>query len=176
MAKNTSIAETRYDQQRWRAHTRKIQFNLSFTEWWDIWQKSGHWEDRGRRVDQYVMSRVGDSGAYEVGNVFIQTQKENASNGQLGKKLSAVTKQKISITRLEKRIGIGTTASAEARRNMSIAQTGRISPMLGKTQTDEAKQKISEGLMGRVAWNKGRKLSQEEKDNISNGIKRKNNG
>ena len=176
MIDNLKIAKQRYNEQKYAAHGRGIQFSFTFEQWWDIWDKSGHWEDRGCRKDQYVMSRIGDTGSYEVGNVFIQTQKINAREGHKGKKLSSSHKQKISDTRLERGIGIGIKASEEARRNMSIAQTGRISPMLGKTQTEEAKQKISAGLMGHVAWNKGRKLSQEEKDNISNGMKRGNNG
>ncbi len=86
MAKNTSIAETRYNDQKRRARARSIEFTLSFDEWYDIWQKSGHWEERGRKKGQYVMSRVGDTGAYAIGNVFIQTHSQNMSDAQTGRK------------------------------------------------------------------------------------------
>jgi hypothetical protein len=52
-------------------------FELSFKEWWDIWEKSGHWDERGKCKGQYVMSRVDDMGPYKVGNVFIQTNTQN---------------------------------------------------------------------------------------------------
>lgn len=56
---------------------RGIPFLLSFEEWWDIWQKSGHWHERGPRVGQYCMSRYNDIGPYAVGNVFIQLSTQN---------------------------------------------------------------------------------------------------
>lgn len=54
-------------------------FLLTFEEWWRIWQDSGHWTERGRRRGQYVMSRPGDQGAYEVGNVVIRRAEENVA-------------------------------------------------------------------------------------------------
>jgi hypothetical protein len=63
--------------QRTKANHRGIEFNLTFEQWWDIWQQSGKWEQRGCRRGQYVMSRYNDAGAYEVGNVFIQTCTDN---------------------------------------------------------------------------------------------------
>jgi hypothetical protein len=63
--------------QRTKAKHRGIEFNLTFEEWWDIWQKSGKWEERGCRKGQYVMSRKNDIGPYEVENVFIQTCTQN---------------------------------------------------------------------------------------------------
>ena len=68
-----------------KAKQRKIDFNLTFEEWWGIWQQSGKWNERGCRKGQYVMSRYNDAGAYEVGNVFIQTQEENRREAMLGK-------------------------------------------------------------------------------------------
>lgn len=50
---------------------------LTFEEWLQIWVDSGHLHERGRKRGQYVMSRVNDLGSYEVGNVFIQTGKQN---------------------------------------------------------------------------------------------------
>lgn len=54
-----------------------IKFKLTFEEWWDIWEKSGKWDMRGRGADAYCMARHGDVGHYEVGNVSIITQSEN---------------------------------------------------------------------------------------------------
>jgi hypothetical protein len=56
---------------------RGIEFHLSLTEWHEIWERSGHFHERGRGHGRYVMSRLGDKGAYEVGNVFIQLADEN---------------------------------------------------------------------------------------------------
>ena len=74
----------KYWSQKTKAKHRGIEFNLTFKQWWDIWQQSGKWEQRGCRKGQYVMSRKNDIGPYEVGNVFIQTCSQNClqrSNG-----------------------------------------------------------------------------------------------
>jgi hypothetical protein len=67
----------RYHQHKGKSLYRGIEFLLTFEEWWDIWQVSGKWEQRGRRRDQYVMARFGDQGAYEKGNVKICLVPEN---------------------------------------------------------------------------------------------------
>ncbi len=68
-----------------KAKSRGIEFNLTYEEWYDIWYKSGKWEQRGARKGQYVMSRYNDTGAYEMGNVFIQPHEENRREAMLGK-------------------------------------------------------------------------------------------
>jgi hypothetical protein len=70
-----------FGRQRFNAKTRGIGWELTFWEWWTIWQQSGHWEQRGRG-NGYVMCREGDSGPYAVGNVFIATAAKNSSDGQ----------------------------------------------------------------------------------------------
>ena len=80
-----SIEKVRYRQQRQAAAKRNIEFNLSFEQWWDIWQQSGHWENRGRKIGQYCMSRYGDIGTYEISNVFIQQSRHNVSQAQAGR-------------------------------------------------------------------------------------------
>lgn len=50
---------------------RGIEWNLTFADWWEIWSMSNKWEMRGRRVGGYCMSRLFDSGPYEIGNVHI---------------------------------------------------------------------------------------------------------
>jgi hypothetical protein len=59
------------------AKTRGIPFLLTFEEWWQIWQDSGHWEERGNLSGQYVMCRNADQGPYAVGNVRIDTVRGN---------------------------------------------------------------------------------------------------
>lgn len=63
------------------AKKRGIAFNINFKDWWDIWQKSGHWHERGQLALNYCMSRKNDTGGYEVGNVSITTNSENCSKG-----------------------------------------------------------------------------------------------
>jgi hypothetical protein len=70
-------ATSAFTRQRQNARARGIEWKLSLFEWWQIWDASGHWGDRGRNKGQYVMSRAGDSGAYEASNVCIVTNTEN---------------------------------------------------------------------------------------------------
>lgn len=65
--------------QRNNAKSRGISFVLSFWQWWTVWQESGKWGRRGRGKNSYVMSRFGDQGSYEVGNIYIGTASENCS-------------------------------------------------------------------------------------------------
>lgn len=58
-----------YSQQKSDAKRRDIPFNLTFIEWWDIWQKSGLYSSRGRRG--YVMARIDPDGDYNIRNVEI---------------------------------------------------------------------------------------------------------
>lgn len=66
-----------HEQERNAAH-RNIEWKLSLSDWWSVWEASGKWEQRGRSGDGYVMSRVRDDGPYELGNVHIQTLRENS--------------------------------------------------------------------------------------------------
>lgn len=65
--------------QRGGAKYRGLSWELSLTQWWSIWQESGHWEQRGRGAHAYCMCRKGDVGPYAVGNVFIAEFRQNAS-------------------------------------------------------------------------------------------------
>jgi hypothetical protein len=65
-----------------QAAGRNIPFLLTFEQWWDIWQQSGHWHERGNLDgDKYCMARHGDVGPYAVGNVKIITNRENSIEG-----------------------------------------------------------------------------------------------
>ena len=72
----------KFNAQRGSAKRRGIEFGLNFREWWDIWQDSGHWNERGRGGG-YVMARFGDSGPYVVGNVEIITANKNVSDSYI---------------------------------------------------------------------------------------------
>lgn len=74
-----------YRTQRHNARNRGVPFLLTFDEWHAIWRDSGKLKERGRGIGKFCMSRRGDAGAYEVGNVFIQ---EHVANSQEGSALS----------------------------------------------------------------------------------------
>ena len=56
------------------AKRRGIEFKLTYEEWQREWLP--YWENRGR--GKSVMCRTADIGAYEVGNVRVDTQANNA--------------------------------------------------------------------------------------------------
>lgn len=58
------------------AAQRGIEFKLTFDQWWALWEP--HYPQRGRNVGQKQMCRTGDTGAYEAGNVRIDTVQGNA--------------------------------------------------------------------------------------------------
>ena len=64
-----------FTEHRTNSKKRGIPFKFTFPQWWGMWEESGHWPDR--RGGGYVMSRLGDVGAYEPGNVRIITQGAN---------------------------------------------------------------------------------------------------
>ena len=63
--------------QRKQAEVRGVDFEMNFAEWWNVWEKSGKWELRGRGVGQYVMARFGDVGPYRTDNVHIILASQN---------------------------------------------------------------------------------------------------
>ena len=65
----------RFYQHRCNAQQRGVPFTLTFEEWINLW--GDKYEKRGCKEGEYVMCRQGDVGAYEVGNVFIDTAKAN---------------------------------------------------------------------------------------------------
>jgi len=78
------IYKQRYYEHKQNANHRNIPFLLSFEEWLDIWLSSGMWHLRGKGKGSYVMSRIGDTGPYAIGNVYINTQEQNASDVNKG--------------------------------------------------------------------------------------------
>lgn len=140
--------QKKYSDQKSKAKCRGIPFNLTFEEWWDIWQKSGKWDQRGIGKNRYVMSRYKDQGGYEVGNVHIQTISENNKEAyqyhrkppMLGKKHSVETKEK-----MKGRPGHnkGKPVSEETKRKISQTLTGRKTGRTSKDFTPEWREKLS---------------------------------
>lgn len=83
-----------YTQQKSNAKHRGIEFLLTLDQWKSIWVASGQWERRGRGIGKYCMCRNNDCGAYELGNVFIDLNTRNISDGNIGKPDSDLTKAK----------------------------------------------------------------------------------
>jgi hypothetical protein len=77
-----------------KAKARGITFDLTFDEWWSIWEQSGKYALRGCRKGQYVMSRKGDIGSYSIHNVFIQSCEDNHRQVQLSSQARLVMSSK----------------------------------------------------------------------------------
>lgn len=86
--------------QRCRARNRGITFQLSFKQWFSIWQNSGRLHRRGKQNGQYVMARFGDRGPYATGNVKIVTINQNGheSKGKTGQITPLTCREKISLS------------------------------------------------------------------------------
>ena len=57
-------------QQRHNARQCGYSWKLKLWDWWAIWQKSGHWNERGRGAG-YWLTRRDKSGPFSIENVFI---------------------------------------------------------------------------------------------------------
>lgn len=54
-------------------------WELSFTDWLDLWLKSGKWSQRGRKKGQYVLARINKNRTFNIENIHIVKQIENMS-------------------------------------------------------------------------------------------------
>lgn len=106
------------------ARRRGIPFKLTYDEWLTIWRGSGKLSLRGTRKGSYVMSRIGDKGAYEVGNVKIQSHIENSSAPHFGKHYLLGTKQSTATRQKRSRSLSKYYALEENRVRQSIIITG----------------------------------------------------
>lgn len=66
-----------YIRQRSNARARGIDWEFTFETWWEVWEKSGKWEKRGKKATEYCMSRKFDWGPYSPSNVRIVTNSRN---------------------------------------------------------------------------------------------------
>lgn len=77
----------RFIAQRQNACRRGIEWNLTFDEWWKIWEESGKWDLRGRGIGKFCMSRILDNGPYSKENVrilsFQKNSKQNCFTGNI---------------------------------------------------------------------------------------------
>ncbi len=64
-----------YSVQKRKAKQRKIPWHFTFETWWEVWEQSGKWDERG--VQGYAMCRNGDTGPYSPTNVRIDTFANN---------------------------------------------------------------------------------------------------
>jgi hypothetical protein len=116
--------KNKYRWHRNNAKRRNIPFNLTLEEWCNIWEQSGKWEQRGRGSKAYVMTRIGDLGPYEVGNVVIKTQAENAREcgslpNRTGMLHSLETKAKLSAKLIGNKRRLGIPHTTETKLKMS---------------------------------------------------------
>ena len=126
-------AMSKYKAHRKNAKAREVDFKISFDDWMDIWWKSGQWGTRGR--GQSVMMRFGDLGAYEVGNVRIGTQSQNAKEANIGAKRP---RQPDYVSPL-----LGRPLTEQHKQAVSRGAKGRKPPNLGKPMGEAQKEKLS---------------------------------
>lgn len=72
----------KYTRHKVNARKRGIPFELTFQQWWSIWHESGFFHKIGSRRGRYCMQRLGDRGAYCVGNVKIGPWLQNLADAR----------------------------------------------------------------------------------------------
>lgn len=72
----------RFRNQKRSAKNRGISWELTYPEWLEIWQQSGHLNERGKGGGKYVMSRMCDMGPYSKENIVIKTHNENSQESR----------------------------------------------------------------------------------------------
>ena len=86
----------KYKEQKKAAKRRGIEFKLTFEEWYEWWQQTGHYHERGMYKGQYCMCRINDTGPYELGNIYCDLTSNNTRVAHAGKIVSDETKKKMS--------------------------------------------------------------------------------
>jgi hypothetical protein len=74
----------KFNNQKHAAKQRGIPFRLTFDEWLSWWLETGRYHERGNRRGQYVMGRIGDRGAYELGNIIWLLAQRNCADPHYG--------------------------------------------------------------------------------------------
>lgn len=79
-----AYVKRQYLAQKHSSAQRGIVFDFTLLRWHLWWKaelaKIGPDAKRGRRRGEYVMARIGDQGAYEVGNVYCATAEQNIAD------------------------------------------------------------------------------------------------
>lgn len=78
--------QVRHCEQRVSRDGSPIEMRMTFAQWWNVWLKSNHYEQRGTGSNEYCMARTGDLGHYEAGNVHIITNRENLAETSVHRK------------------------------------------------------------------------------------------
>lgn len=73
-----------FTQHRSHAQARGIDFQMTFCEWWGVWEDK--YALRGNGPDDLCMGRFGDMGPYAVGNVYITSNRQNLRDYQVSEK------------------------------------------------------------------------------------------
>jgi len=84
MIERTKENIRKYDAQKMQASVRGIEWLFDHDTWFDWWDKTGLWEQRGPFRNQYVMARFNDSGPYAPWNVKCITCSENIREHMIG--------------------------------------------------------------------------------------------
>lgn len=71
----------KFSVQKRKAKQRGIPWELTFEQWWSLWQDSGRWDERNQTG--YVMCRTNDEGPYALDNVRIDTAGNNSLENYL---------------------------------------------------------------------------------------------
>jgi len=102
----------KYKSQKSTAVKRGVSFRLTYNDWLKIWIDSGKLDKRGRNRGDFVMCRKNDTGAYEIGNVFIATGTKNLRDICKFKKVKEEAKDLL-IQELKQKLWIKTLNSPE---------------------------------------------------------------
>lgn len=170
------LAKLRYHQQKAQSKSRvdlignPIMFKLSFEEWLNIWLDSGKWEQRGRKLGQYCMSRIDDIGHYEIGNITIVLSNENVresskranpNKGSSSRRGPKTEEQKLKISEARKQLFkdgykyseediFKMTSHLKGKKQSNETIQKRRNSLIGKTRTPEQKENIRSGVLRRL--------------------------
>jgi len=64
-------AATAFRSQRNQAKHCRVKWDLTFAEWWEVWQSSGKWDQRGKGAGHYFLARKNLSLPFQSGNVEV---------------------------------------------------------------------------------------------------------
>lgn len=142
-ASNIRLSNTplyKYNYQKRHAASRGLTFNLTFEEWWSIWETSGKYSERGKKPHQYCMSRHKDSGGYDVGNVYISQVSANLIDQMLNGKHLYLKVTADEIFKIKERVANGEVQKVVAKDyNLNQSQVSRlVSGIRGKYSSNIA--------------------------------------
>jgi hypothetical protein len=119
---NKDIRIDKYNVHKNGAKSRNIEWLFTFDTWWDMWEQSGKWSQRGNKRGCYVMARIGDIGPYCPTNVRIILAEDNHKEAKINGRLPSIK---------------GRVMSKETRAKISIANKGKIISEEWRTKNKE---------------------------------------